>query len=450
VTSPLLELGRRATARLDGQSAERARLHLFDALGAALAGAGTPEGGIAGRQLAAATPGGRAPAPADLVLALSRRIRCTEMDDLQLESVTTAGAAVVPALIGALAVAGGPAMGEALDALAAGYDVMFTLGLACGGPDYLYGQGGWPSLTAAGPAAAATAGRLLGLSAEATGHAIALALLSTPRPLRGGEDGRWLGFGLAAAAGFQSALAAAAGARADPGLLDAGRPAVSEGGALPRLGAVMELPWSPGRGLAKAHFKRWASAGQVAAVIDAAGVLAERHGFAAADVASVGVHVPPAYRRMIDQPSGSGRLWSLISAQYQVAARLLAPEDLYDCVRARQRDSPGFTRLMGVVQVHDDESLAARHPRSYPARVVVTLADGTARDFLSDGRSPAPDWTADDGLRKARAAAGPAAAESMVGRLGEATIRSADCQELLTLVTSLLSGEDRTASGGCA
>ena len=437
-------------------------MHLFDALAAALAGAATREGGNAARHLAALAVGGREHpnmvlAPADIVLTLARRIRCTEMDDLQLESVTTAAAAAVPALIGALAVAAGcgaahragtggaPGMDEVLGALAAGYDVMFTLGLAAGGPALLYGQGGWPSLVGAGPTAAATTGRLLGLDAEAIAHAIALTLLSTPRSLRGsGEDGRWLSFGLAVTAGFQAALAAAAGARGDIGLLDEDRPP----GLFGEIGKAMEPPWQPGLGLAKAHFKQWASAGQVAAAIDAAGAIQDALGFTANEVTAVDVHVPPAYRRMIDQPARAGRLWSLLSAQYQVAVRLLCPDDLFDCARPALRDSPGFLRVMRAVRVHDADSLAALHPRSYPARVEVTLADGTVAGFLSDGRSPAPNWRWDAVLGKALAVAARTGTEAMVGRLHEASTRSDDSEGLLTLAAPLISGHYQASRGG--
>jgi len=438
-------------------------MHLFDALAAGLAGAATREGGNAERHLAALTAGGEPPpAPADIVLTLARRIRCTELDDLQLESVTTPAAAVVPALIGALAVVGrggtaasrpapgaAPGMDDVLDALAAGYDVMFTLGLAAGGPGFLYGAGGWPSLVGAGPAAAATAARLLGLDAEGIAHAIALALLLTPTTLRGrGEDGRWLSFGLATTSGFQAALAAATGARGDTGLLDPGlldpglldtglRNTGRAAGPFVGLGAALTRPWTPGLGLGKAHLKRWASAGQVAAAIDALGALQDAHGFTARDVTAIDVRVPPAYRRMIDQPAGAGRLWSLLSAHYQLATRLCHPEDLFDCARPVLRDSPGFTRAMRAVRVHDADRLAARHPGSYPAQVEVTLADGEVVAFLSDGRSPAPTWDWDSVLGKAEAVATQAGTVAAIGRLRDVTSRCADTDDLLRAAASL-------------
>ncbi len=160
MTSQLLELGRRTAMPASAQAQAPARLHLFDAVVAALAGATTREGAAAARHIESLGACPRETSAADLVLTLARRIRATELDDLQLESVTTAAAAVVPALIGAAAIAGKREYGadDLLSAMTAGYDIMHTLGLGAGGPDFLYRQGGWPSLVAAGPAAAATAG----------------------------------------------------------------------------------------------------------------------------------------------------------------------------------------------------------------------------------------------------------------------------------------------------
>ena len=146
---------------------------------------------------------------------------------------------------------------------------------------------------------------------------------------------------------------------------------------------------------------------------------------------AVDVHVPSAYRRMIDQPSGSGRMWSLLSAHYQIAARLLHPQDLFDCARPVLRDSFAFRRLMGVVHVHEDDALAARHPRSYPARVAVTLRNGVTADYLSDGRSPCPDWHWDPLLTKARAVAMRAGVEYRIDPLREAIIGFSDSSEFM-------------------
>src|ERR1700728_3329448 len=144
MTSQLLELGRRAASPASPQAQAPARLHLFDAVVAALAGATTREGATTARYIETLGACPRETSATDLVLALARRIRATELDDLQLESVTTAAAAVVPALVGAAAIAGRREYGadDLLGAMTAGYDIMQTLGLAVGGPDFLYRRGG--------------------------------------------------------------------------------------------------------------------------------------------------------------------------------------------------------------------------------------------------------------------------------------------------------------------
>jgi 2-methylcitrate dehydratase PrpD len=441
MTSQLLELGRRAAAPAAAQARASARLHLFDALMAAGAASTTREAGIVAGLLGGTGSAGEA-SPAELVLALARRVRATELDDLQLDSLTTPAAAVVPALVGGAAVAGKAALSadDVLDAAAAGYDVMWTLGLAAGGPGFLYQRGGWPSLVGAGPAAAATTARLLGLDPGEIAHAIALAVLSTPRSLRGsGEDGRWLAFGLAVTAGFHAALAARSGARGDLSLLEQASSRGTPGREVfPGLPSVLERPWAPGHGLARAHLKQWASAGQVAAAIDAAGVLQDAHGFSSEEVTAVDVHVPPAYRRMIDQPNGTGRMWSLVSAQYQVAVRLLHPRDLFDCARPVLRDDPGFRRLTEVVRVHEEEPLAVRHPETYPARVTVTLRGGQVASYLSDGRSPSPRWDWDSLLVKARAVAALAATGQRVDPLRDEIAGFTDSVEFLHAAKSAL------------
>jgi hypothetical protein len=146
---------------------------------------------------------------------------------------------------------------------------------------------------------------------------------------------------------------------------------------------------------------------------------------------------------MIDQPAGAGRLWSLVSAQYQLAVVLHYPDDLFDCVRRAPRDSPGFLRTLRTVRVHDADALSARHPRSYPAHVEVTLAGGSVVGCLSDGRSPAPDWDWDSVLSKALAVASHTGTEAAIGGLHEAAARSSDSKELLMMTGPLFSAEAR-------
>jgi 2-methylcitrate dehydratase PrpD len=284
--------------------------------------------------------------------------------------------------------------------MAAGYDVMYLAGLATGGPEFLYRKRGWPSLAAAGPAAAATAARVMGLGDDGAGHAMALALLSTPAGLRAGtEDGRWLSFGLAVAAGVEAALATRAGARGDLRTLE--NAARAGQGPFGDLKQMRTSSWQPGQGLAGAQLKRWASAAQVAAAIDAAGALRDEDGIRTGELAAVDVYVPADHRQMIDQPARAGRVWSLLSAQYQIAVALLHPGDLYDCAREMLRGSARFRALMGIISVHHGADLEHLYPRHYPARVEVTLSGGRKLARLSAGRSPSPRWDWDTVTDKA-------------------------------------------------
>ena len=253
MTSQLLELGRRTASPASARAQAPARLHLFDAAVAALAGATTREGAATARYVENQGACPRETLAADLVLTLARRIRATELDDLQLESVTTAAAAVVPALVGAVAIAGKReyCADDVLSAMTAGYDIMHTLGLAVGGADFLYRQGaGLASSRLVQPPPRRRADCLASIPRRSRTPS-RWPRCRRPRSLRGsGEDGRWLSFGLAVTAGFHAALAVAQRL--------ARRPAPARPGSQPRrelrrpavpgLPAVLARPWKPGAG----------------------------------------------------------------------------------------------------------------------------------------------------------------------------------------------------------
>lgn len=134
-----------------------------------------------------------------------------DYDDLHMPSTTHISTVCVPV---ALATGGGPS------AYLAGAGVMARLGTTLGWSHY---TAGWHATTTSGAlAAAATAATALGLDAERTTAALALAV-----PASGGvqaafgTDAKSLQVGFAADAGVRAARLAAAGASADPGAVDA-------------------------------------------------------------------------------------------------------------------------------------------------------------------------------------------------------------------------------------
>ena len=133
-----------------------------------------------------------------------------DFDDLHMESTTHISVVCVPTAL---------AVGGDARAYLAGAGVMARLGTALGWPHY---SAGWhATCTAGAPAAAVTAAVALGLDAEATARAIALAVPAAGGVQRSfGTQGKPLQVGFAADAGVRAARLAAAGATADPAVLE--------------------------------------------------------------------------------------------------------------------------------------------------------------------------------------------------------------------------------------
>ena len=173
-----------------------AQRSLTDTAAVALAARGDPV-----PQVAAALPDAERWAVAAHVL---------DFDDLHIESTTHISAVVVPA---ALAAGGGA------ESYLAGAGVMARLGAALGWDHY---SAGWHATSTAGaPAAAAAAGRALGLPAPELATAMALAVPAAGGVQRAfGTHGKSLQVGFAAGAGVRAAQLARSGASADPAALE--------------------------------------------------------------------------------------------------------------------------------------------------------------------------------------------------------------------------------------
>jgi 2-methylcitrate dehydratase PrpD len=135
-----------------------------------------------------------------------------DYDDTYTPGLVHASAPVAPAAL-LLAAELGRDAGAALDAFAAGWEA--TAALARAGHPALYERGWHPTAVCGTVGAAIASARLLGLTADRTRDAAALALLRAGG-LRAafGSPGKALQVGGAAAAGLQAARLAASGARA--------------------------------------------------------------------------------------------------------------------------------------------------------------------------------------------------------------------------------------------
>ena len=363
-------------ADLPPERADALRLHVFDTIGARLAGDAVEEtadvraviGSAAGEETA--------------VLLGCIAARCSEIDDIHLQSCITPGAVIVPAALAAAdarAQAGAPIDDATfLAAVLSGYETMLRFGVAVDGPRILY-RGVWPTYLCSGFGVVATLGRHAGLDAAELAEALAIvATRATGTSGRiPGRTSRWLTLGCAARDAVLAVRAAARGLRGDRALLD-GKWTEITGIALDRDAVIGGL----GERFAfdEVSFKPVVAAKQSIAAIQGFRELLD--GGLDPDAArDVTVAVPSAYREMIDRPSFPvARQDSLGNVRYSFALAVVAPERLRDVVRAELLDAPRIRALMAKVQVGVDPALDAVYPRDWPARVSVTAGDGRVHE----------------------------------------------------------------------
>jgi 2-methylcitrate dehydratase PrpD len=351
---------------LSGPQRERVALHVLDTIGALLAASRTPEGRMLLR-----LRGQAGDMPQDIAT-LCAVTRLSEIDDIHLASMTTAGSIVIPAAL--VIAANRSADADAFaQAIVAGYEAMVRLNLALDGPGILY-RGIWPTYFAAPVGTAAVAARLFGLDARQTAHALALAL-TYAAPGVGHHNApttaRWVAAGHAARNGVMAAEAAQAGFTADLALLD-GSFFPNVYGITPKLEAL-----SGERDvLADISFKPWCAARQTMAATQALKeIIAD--GVAPESITSVHASVLPPHQRMIDHGVKPGdRASYLTGLSYNMAAAAVAPElaDVLSPIAGQVPDA--VHAFMDKITIAADESLLADYPRIWPAHVVMTTASG--------------------------------------------------------------------------
>ncbi|MEV5503083.1 MmgE/PrpD family protein [Nonomuraea fuscirosea] len=200
-------------APLPAEVIERAKRHLLDTLGAALAGAATPAPGLAAPGNAPVWGTGLTAAPRDAALLNGVAAHALELDDTG--GCDHSGAVVVPAVLACLDLAGRQISGsELLEAIVLGYEVARRVLEACGGYA-AHNEAGWHSTGTCGTfGAAAASARLLGLDGARTADALGLAAGFSGGLwafVHDGAPSKRLHAGRAAEGGLTAALLAASG-----------------------------------------------------------------------------------------------------------------------------------------------------------------------------------------------------------------------------------------------
>ncbi|KML49265.1 2-methylcitrate dehydratase [Burkholderia cepacia] len=380
----------------------KAKRHVLDTFGAALAGASAVETRSARALTGAVAQGGaslwgtrRAAGARDAAFVNGIAAHALELDDSG--GCDHSGAVVLPAVLAALSCAGRPVTGrECVAAIVLGYDVGRRVLEAAGGYS-VHNGAGWHSTLSCGVfGAAAASARVLGLDAartrDALGHAASFAggLWGF---IHDGSQTKRLHAGRAAEGGVLAALLAREGVSGPAHVFDD-----VWGGFFNTFAAQSHAPDALTDGLGerwklmRCSIKPHASCRSAHAAVDAALRLADGRMFTAGEIERVVARASGFVARMC----GGRDLSTLSSAQmslpYAVAAALAFGDTGIGVYRADRRNDPRVTALLARIAVDvdpalgdlDEPTVILHRPDGGRESCHVPIALGDPRNPLSD------------------------------------------------------------------
>ncbi|WP_175947901.1 MmgE/PrpD family protein [Burkholderia pyrrocinia] len=430
----------------------KAKRHVLDTFGAALAGASAVETRSARALTGAVAQGGaplwgtrRTAGVRDAAFVNGIAAHALELDDSG--GCDHSGAVVLPAVLAALSCAGRPVTGrECVAAIVLGYDVGRRVLEAAGGYS-VHNGAGWHSTLSCGVfGAAAASARVLGLDAartrDALGHAASFAggLWGF---IHDGSQTKRLHAGRAAEGGVLAALLAREGVSGPAHVFDD-----VWGGFFNTFAAQSHVPDALTDGLG-AHWKLMrcsikphASCRSAHAAVDAALQLADGRIVEAGEIERVVVRASAFVARMC----GGHDLSTLSSAQmslpYAVAAALAFGDTGIGVYRANRRTDSRVTALLARIAVDVDPALGDLDEPT----VILHRADGGRESrhvpiALGDPRNPLSDAAL---LAKYRALAGMALDRAQVDALSDVCL-SLDRQADARVMNDWLAGDAEAA-----
>ncbi|NTY38432.1 MmgE/PrpD family protein [Burkholderia diffusa] len=430
----------------------KAKRHVLDTFGAALAGASAVEARSARALTGTVAQGGaplwgtrRTAGVRDAAFVNGIAAHALELDDSG--GCDHSGAVVLPAVLAALSCAGRPVTGrECVAAIVLGYDVGRRVLEAAGGYS-IHNGAGWHSTLSCGVfGAAAASARVFGLDAahtrDALGHAASFAggLWGF---IHDGSQTKRLHAGRAAEGGVLAALLAREGVSGPAHVFDD-----VWGGFFNTFAAQSHVPDALTDGLG-AHWKLMrcsikphASCRSAHAAVDAALQLADGRTVEAGEIERIVVHASAFVARMC----GGRDLSTLSSAQmslpYAVAAALAFGDTGIGVYRANRRTDSRVSALLARITVDVDPALGDLDEPT----VILHRADGGRESrhvpiALGDPRNPLSDAAL---LAKYRALAGMALDRAQVDALSDVCL-SLDRQADARVMNDWLAGDAEAA-----
>lgn len=410
---------------LTAESVRKAKLCLLDFLSCALASQELP---YCREAVAVAAPAGRdercsvigtsrRASPADAAFANAVLGHALVRDDMHLGSVSHLGVVVLPVAL-ALAEETSPPGDALLAAIACGYEAGGKIGRAV--LDVDVAKTYRPTGIAGPVAAAATAGKLLGLDADGLANAIAIAANTVAGynewAATGGSE-MFFQVGFAARNGLTAAQLAAAGAAASASALD------GDAGLLAAFGkrCAASVPFDGGDELGAVFFKPVPACNYAQTPAQAAQRIARDARLVPADIEQVLVrvtHAAAAYPGCAAAGPFERVLQAKMSIPYNVAVALAAGE--FDEAYYRPGEQSEIARLAQIVRLEVDPALSAAYPARQGAEVVVTLKGGAVHAARLDDVVPPSD---DDVTRRFETASARQLGDGAARRLLDAVMR---------------------------
>jgi 2-methylcitrate dehydratase PrpD len=381
----------------------KAKRHILDTFGAALAGARSDEAKRTSVALAAADGGGRSPAwgtsvafsPRNAALVNGTAAHAFELDDTG--GCDHSGAVVLPAAIAALDATDRPLSGrELVTAVVLGYDLGRRVLEGFGGYKP-HNQAGWHSTGTCGTfAAAAAAASILGLDARALASALGLAASFSSGLwafIHDGAMAKRVHAGRAAEGGLLAALLAAGGITGPMHVFDD-----VWGGFFKTFAATAPDPDALTRDLgrtwaiSRAAIKPYASCRDTHAAVDAVARVLDRHSLKAADVTEIRVRANAFLAGMVGGRVADSLPAAQMSLPYAVAARTVFGSAGLSAYSATRRQDPVLRAMLDRVFLDIDETVVA----SDRSTVKIALSNGTEIEESTQVPRGAPENPLDD------------------------------------------------------
>jgi 2-methylcitrate dehydratase PrpD len=375
----------------DAATLDTVKLHGFDALGSACAGAATSEIGITRHALLRAAfltpPKSILDHPGCAAAILVTACRLTECDDIHIDTCTTPSSVVFPVALvaGYVTKASQDAI---LEGIIAGYQTMITLGLAANGAEIIY-RGIWPTFLTGGITAAAIAGKVMGLSERQIRDAMAIAASGATGVTGRIEEEpapRWLVLASAVQSGLLATAAAERGMHGDEAILGKVSPVWNP--------ETLKLPEEAGPGaplhLHRIGFKPYCTSRQGLSATEAFIQAMREEKIEPHAIDKITVAVPQHYRAMIDRTNRPKTKSESRSIHYQLALGALYPDELCDIERATLRaEEPAVRHILDRVEVIASERLTKLYPKQWGGAVKIDVgAKSHEREVLNPRGDP--------------------------------------------------------------